>query len=92
MRMLMHHYAYSICVNIRSQLAIAMAPDSRSLICDMIVLRRVGDADPPAAVLDQAVMTMDGKERTASGFGALVETAVIELHTNGQYQESLVLV
>jgi hypothetical protein len=79
MRMIMHDYADAVCIDILSQLAKSMALDSRVLICDMVVPQRVGEADFAAAVLDQAVMTMGGKERTELGFKSLLESAGMEL-------------
>jgi len=79
MRMILHDYADPVCVNILSHLARAMSPTSRVLICDMVLPQRVGEADFPAAVLDQAVMTMGGKERTELGFKKLFEAAGLEL-------------
>jgi hypothetical protein len=77
--MIMHDYADAVCIDILSHLAQAMAPDSRVLVCDMVLPQRVGEADFPAAVLDQAVMTMGGKERTEERFKSLFEGAGIEL-------------
>jgi O-methyltransferase domain len=79
MRMIMHDYADAVCVSILSRLAEAMAPDSRVLIADMVMPQRVGEADFPAAILDQCVMTMGGKERTENGFRAIMEPAGLEL-------------
>jgi hypothetical protein len=79
MRMIMHDYADAVCLYILSHLARAMSSDSRVLICDMVLPQRVGEADFPAAVLDQAVMTMGGKERTEAGFKGLFDGAGIEL-------------
>lgn len=79
MRMIMHDYADVVCIDILSYLARAMSPASRLLVCDMVLPERVGEADFPAAVLDQAVMTMGGKERTEAGFKGLFEGAGIEL-------------
>jgi hypothetical protein len=56
----------------------AMSETSRVLICDMLLAQRVGEADFPAAVLDRAVMTMGGKERTEEGFMKLLESAGME--------------
>jgi hypothetical protein len=77
--MILHDYADSVCVSILTQLARAMAPNSRVLICEMVLPQRVGEADFAAAVLDQAVMTMGGKERTEKGFGQLFQKAGLEL-------------
>ena len=79
MRMIMHDYADPVCVNILKNLAAAMSSDSRVLICDMVIPSRVNEADFPAAVLDQAVMTMGGKERTRDGFASLLDAAGLEL-------------
>ncbi len=79
MRMIMHDYADEVCVDILSRIAEAMVPDSRVLICDIVLPQRVGEADFPAAVLDQAVMTMGGKERTEEGFRRLLEGSRLEL-------------
>lgn len=79
MRMIMHDYADPVCIKILSHLARAMSPASRVLVCDMVLPQRVGEADFPAAVLDQAVMTMGGKERTERGFRNLFEAAGLEL-------------
>jgi hypothetical protein len=79
MRMIMHDYADPVCIDILSHLVRAMSPESRVLVCDMVLPQRVGEADFPAAVLDQAVMTMGGKERTEAGFQGLFESAGIDL-------------
>ncbi|KAL3955314.1 hypothetical protein ACCO45_010877 [Purpureocillium lilacinum] len=79
MRMILHDYADCVGIKILSQLAGAMALDSRVLICEMVLPSRVGEADFPAAVLDQAVMTMGGKERTEKGFSNMLEAAGLEL-------------
>lgn len=75
----MHDYADPVCINILSQIAKAMAPDSRVLICDMVIPQRVNEATFASAVLDQAVMSMGGKERTEDGFKKLFEAAGLEL-------------
>ena len=79
LRMIMHDYAGTRCVEVLSHLAAAMAPDSRVLICEMVLPQRVGEADFAAAVLDQAVMTMGGKERTEAGFEQLFDKGGMEL-------------
>lgn len=79
MRMIMHDYADPVCIGILKNLAKAMTLESRVLICDMVIPSRVGELDFPAAVLDQAVMTMGGKERTREGFSKLLEAAGLEL-------------
>lgn len=79
MRMILHDYADAVGIQILTQLAKSMSPESRVLVCEMVLPARVGEADFPAAVLDQAVMTMGGKERTEAGFRKMFEAAGIEL-------------
>ena len=79
MRMILHDYADAVGIEILTQLAGAMSSESRVLICEMVLPARVGEADFPAAVMDQAVMTMGGKERTQDGFAKMLEAAGLEL-------------
>lgn len=79
MRMILHDYSDAVGIQILTQLAKSMSSESRVLICEMVLPSRVGEADFPAAVLDQAVMTMGGKERTEAGFSKMFEAAGIEL-------------
>ncbi|KAK3322662.1 S-adenosyl-L-methionine-dependent methyltransferase [Apodospora peruviana] len=79
MRMILHDYADHVGISILKQLAAAMSPASRVLICEMVLPSRVSELDFPAAVLDQAVMAMGGKERTEQGFRKMFEAAGIEL-------------
>ncbi|KAH6900570.1 S-adenosyl-L-methionine-dependent methyltransferase [Thelonectria olida] len=79
MRMILHDYADAVGVQILTRLAEAMSPDSRVLICEMVLAPRVGEADFASAVLDQAVMTMGGKERTEAGFQKMFGAAGLEL-------------
>jgi hypothetical protein len=79
MRMILHDYSDAVGIQILTQLARSMSPDSRVLICEMVLAPRIGEADFPAAVLDQAVMSMGGKERTEAGFRKMFEAAGIEL-------------
>lgn len=79
MRMILHDYADIHGILILSRLAAAMAPDSRVLVCEMVLPPRVDEATFPAAVLDQAVMTMGGKERTEDGFRDMFDKAGLDL-------------
>lgn len=56
-----------------------MGPDSRVLMCEMILPQGIGQADFPAAVLDQCVMTVGDKERREAGFRTLLESAGMQL-------------
>ncbi|RBR17231.1 hypothetical protein FVER53590_10263 [Fusarium verticillioides] len=79
MRMILHDYADTVGIKILTRLAEAMKPYSRVLICEMVLAPRVGEADFASAVLDQAVMTMGGKERTEAGFQKIFDTSGLEL-------------
>ncbi|KAM7219617.1 O-methyltransferase domain containing protein [Rhypophila decipiens] len=79
MRMIMHDYSDKVAIEILKQLAAAMSRDSRVLVCEMVLPARVSELDFPAAVMDNAVMAMGGKERTTEGFRKLFDTAGIEL-------------
>ncbi|KAK5654304.1 hypothetical protein OQA88_7482 [Cercophora sp. LCS_1] len=79
MRMILHDYADEVCVGILKNLAEAMNEESMVLVCEMVLGQQVGEADFAGAVMDLAVMTMDGKERTVEGFRGLFEAAGLEL-------------
>ncbi|KAF4442844.1 hypothetical protein F53441_11634 [Fusarium austroafricanum] len=79
MRMILHDYADSVGIQILTRLAESMKPYSRVLICEMVLSPRVGEADFASAVLDQAVMTMGGKERTEAGFQKMFDASGLEL-------------
>lgn len=79
MRMILHDYADNVGIQILKHLAAAMSPTSRVLVCEMVLPGRVSELDFPAAVMDNAVMAMGGKERTADGFRKMFEAAGIEL-------------
>ncbi|KAI1026851.1 hypothetical protein LB505_000785 [Fusarium chuoi] len=79
MRMILHDYADAVGIKILTRLAEAMKPYSRVLICEMVLAPRVGEADFASAVLDQAVMTMGGKERTEAGFQKMFDASGLEL-------------
>lgn len=75
LRRIIHDYADAPCTTILSHLRDAMAPDSKVLIADMVMPRRVDEADLPAAAMDNCVMVMGGKERTADGMKKIIEAA-----------------
>lgn len=79
MRMILHDYSDPVCTQILSNISSAMSEHSRVLVCDMVLPERVNEATFPAAVLDQAVMSMGGKERTEEGFRKVFEGAGLEL-------------
>ncbi|KAI9167216.1 hypothetical protein HJFPF1_03341 [Paramyrothecium foliicola] len=62
------YHGLNFCIHILIRLAVVMSADSRILNCEMVLPARVGEADFPAAVMDQAVMTMGGKKHRKEGF------------------------
>ncbi|EXJ62351.1 hypothetical protein A1O7_02785 [Cladophialophora yegresii CBS 114405] len=79
LRRIIHDYSDENCVTILSHLRAAMAPDSKVLIADMVMPKRVYEADLPAAAMDNCVMVMGGKERTADGMKKILEDAGLQM-------------
>jgi hypothetical protein len=79
LRRIIHDYSDENCVKILSHLRAAMAPDSKVLIADMVMPKRVQEADLPAAAMDNCVMVMGGKERTADGMKKILDEAGLEM-------------
>lgn len=79
-RRIMHDYSDENCTKILAHIRDAMAPDSKVLIADMVMPKRVAEADLPAAAMDNCVMVMGGKERTEDGFRKILEDAGLKLH------------
>ncbi|KIW20562.1 hypothetical protein PV08_01137 [Exophiala spinifera] len=78
-RRIMHDYSDENCAKILAHVRDAMAPDSKVLIADMVMPKRVYEADLPAAAMDTCVMVMGGKERTAQGFEKILDHAGLKL-------------
>ncbi|SPO07375.1 related to O-methyltransferase B [Cephalotrichum gorgonifer] len=80
MRRLLHDFYNPVCVSILSNTASAMGPDSRLLICDMLVPERV---EVGGAVdlywLDFSLLTISGKERTMEEFKDITDQAGLEI-------------
>jgi hypothetical protein len=79
LRRIVHDYSDENCVRILAHVRDAMRPDSKVLIADMVMPKRVGEADLPAAAMDNCVMVMGGKERTEEGFRKILEGAGLRL-------------
>ncbi len=80
MRRLLHDFYNSTCVDILRNTASAMGPDSRVVVCDMLVPDKV-DVDGPQDiyVLDFALMCVGGKEKTLREFRSIFDQAGLEL-------------
>ena len=77
--MILHDHSDDVAIQILHRLADAMSPDSRVLVCELVLPQRVTEVDLGAAVLDQCVMSIGGKERTEEGFRKIFEAAGLEL-------------
>lgn len=75
LRRVIHDYSDENCVTILRHLKDALDADSKVLILDMVMPKRVYEADLPAAAMDNTVMVMGGKERTEQGFQKILDEA-----------------
>lgn len=80
MRRLLHDFYDPVCATILSNTASAMGPDSRLLVCDMLVpeIAKEGEA-LDLYWLDLSLMTISGKERTMADFRWVFEQAGLEI-------------
>ena len=87
LRRVIHDYSDENCVKILSNLRDAMELDSKVLIADMVMPKRVYEADLPAAAMDNCVMVMGGKERTEDGMRKILEEAGLKFVKTWQSRE-----
>lgn len=80
MRRFLHDFPTPSCVEILKNTVASMAPDSRVIICDMLVpdTVTVGYAKE-LYELDFALMCMNGKEKTLTEFHEIFAAAGLEL-------------
>lgn len=80
MRRFLHDFYPDVCIEFVKNTASAMGPDSRLLICDMLVPDLV---EPHANLdlywLDMALMCMTGKEKKETEFIEIFEATGLEL-------------
>jgi len=80
MRRLLHDFYNPVCVEILKNTALAMGPDSRLIVCDMLVPEMVEVNGPRELYwLDLNLMTMSGKEKTLKEFNEIFDAAGLEL-------------
>ncbi len=80
MRRFLHDFYNPACVQILKNIVPAMGPDSRVIVCDMLVPEKVDVGGPDEIyVLDFALMCVGGKERTISEFHQIFDEAGLEL-------------
>ncbi|RDW66778.1 hypothetical protein BP5796_09527 [Coleophoma crateriformis] len=80
MRRLLHDFYNPVCVEILKNTVSAMGPDSRLIICDMLVPERVEVGGPMELYwLDFSLMTISGKEKTLMEFHEMFDAVGLEL-------------
>ncbi|KAK3391824.1 S-adenosyl-L-methionine-dependent methyltransferase [Sordaria brevicollis] len=79
MRMILHDYSDAVATQILARLAEAMSPESRALICELVLPQRVGEAELGTIMLDHCVMSIAGKERTEEGLRKIFDAAGLDL-------------
>jgi hypothetical protein len=80
LRRLLHDFYNSVCVEILKNTVSAMGPDSRLIVCDMLVPSRVTVGVPMQLyLLDFALMIISGKEKTIEEFHQIFDTVGLEL-------------
>ncbi|KFX86642.1 hypothetical protein V495_06967 [Pseudogymnoascus sp. VKM F-4514 (FW-929)] len=79
-RRLLHDFYNPVCVEILKQTVSAMGPDSRLIVCDMLVPSRVTVGVPMQLYwLDLSLMLISGKEKTIEEFHEIFEAVGLEL-------------
>lgn len=80
MRRLLHDFYNPVCVEILKNVVPAMGPDSRMIICDMLVPEKVEVWGPHELYwLDWSLMCLGGKEKTLAEFKDILDQAGLEL-------------
>lgn len=80
MRRFLHDFYNPACIEFVKNTASAMGPDSRLIICDMLVPDKVeAFKNPELYWVDLALMCMTGKEKKLGEFNEILEAAGLEL-------------
>ncbi|KAE9379800.1 S-adenosyl-L-methionine-dependent methyltransferase [Stipitochalara longipes BDJ] len=80
MRRLLHDFYNPVCVEILKNIVPAMGPDSRLIICDMIVPEMVEIGGPQQLYwLDFSMLILGGKEKTITEFTNIFNEVGLEL-------------
>lgn len=80
MRRFLHDFYDPVCEVFLRNTVSAMGPDSRLVVCDMIIPEKVQDKGELTAYwLDFCLMCMSGKERKLGEFEALFDRVGLEL-------------
>ncbi|CZR67431.1 related to O-methyltransferase B [Phialocephala subalpina] len=80
MRRLLHDFYIPVCLDILKNVVPAMGPDSRLIICDMLIPERVEIGGPMELYwLDFSLMMISGREKTLKEFNDMFEEVGLEL-------------
>lgn len=80
MRRLLHDFYIPVCLDILKNVVPAMGPDSRLIVCDMLVPERVEVGGPMELYwLDFSLMTISGREKTLKEFIEMFDEVGLEL-------------
>jgi hypothetical protein len=80
LRRLLHGFYNPVCLDILKNIVPAMGPDSRLIICDMIVPEMVEVGGPLQLYwLDFSLLLLSGKEKTLTEFTDLFNEVGLEL-------------
>ncbi|KAH9218553.1 S-adenosyl-L-methionine-dependent methyltransferase [Leptodontidium sp. 2 PMI_412] len=80
LRRLLHDFYIPVCIEILRNVVPAMGPDSRLIICDMLVPEKVEVGGPMELYwLDFSLLTISGREKTLKEFNEMFDEVGLEL-------------
>lgn len=80
MRRLLHDFYPPVCIDILRNTVQAMGPDSRLIVCDMLVPEKVEPGQLKELYwLDLNLMSISGKEKTLDEFKQMFDAVGLEL-------------
>jgi hypothetical protein len=80
MRRLLHDFYPPVCIDILKSTVSAMGPDSRLIVCDMLVPEKVEPGKLKELYwLDLNLMSISGKEKTLDEFKQMFDAVGLEL-------------
>jgi hypothetical protein len=80
MRRLLHDFYPPVCVDILRNTVSAMGPDSRLIVCDMLMPEKVEPGRLKELYwLDLTMMSISGKEKTLDEFNQMFDAVGLEL-------------
>lgn len=80
MRRILHDFYLPVCAEILKNTVSAMGPESRLIICDMLIPRKVEvGSEMTPYWMDFALMVISGREKTLKEFSELFDEVGLEL-------------